>query len=465
MTIRNTARLVAAWAAPLAALAQTPPPVPASLSPTTDIQGLQQALRDLRNEYEARLKTLEERLSNAERAASVSAAHPSTDTVTAPVPSAMAPTSQGGNAFNPEIGLILSGRYAHTSRDPALDAVPGFVWPTGGGMGPGPRGFGLAESELSLSANIDPWWRGNANIALHPDDSVSVEQAYVQSTGLGSGFALKAGRFYSGIGYLNPQHAHAWDFVDNPLAYQAFLGTQYANDGVQLRWLAPTERYLELGAELGRGSNFPGNDTNRNGVGSAALSVHTGADVGDSHNWRAGASVLQTRANDLALTSSDANGSPLDSRFQGNTRVWIVDGVWKWAPHGNGTRTYFQLQGEYLRSERSGTLEQAGVTDAAQMKQSGWYLQGVYKFMPRWRLGLRTERLSPGSNALGLNNGLLTPSSERLSKNSVMLDYNPSEFSRWRVQLAQDRARLGQADRQIFLQYQMSLGAHGAHTY
>ena len=48
----------------------------------------------------------------------------------------------------------------------------------------------------------------------------------MQTTALGNGFTLKAGRFFSSIGYLNPQHAHAWDFVDAPLAYQALLGGQ-----------------------------------------------------------------------------------------------------------------------------------------------------------------------------------------------------------------------------------------------
>jgi hypothetical protein len=46
-----------------------------------------------------------------------------------------------------------------------------------------------------------------------------------------------------------------------------------------------------------------------------------------------------------------------------------------------------------------------------------------------------------------------------------MLDFNASEFSRVRLQIAQDRARAGSADQQLFLQYQMSLGAHGAHSY
>jgi hypothetical protein len=41
---------------------------------------------------------------------------------------------------------------------------------------------------------------------------------------IGSDPTVRAGRFFSGIGYLNEQHAHTWDFVDTPLAYRAMLG-------------------------------------------------------------------------------------------------------------------------------------------------------------------------------------------------------------------------------------------------
>jgi hypothetical protein len=46
-----------------------------------------------------------------------------------------------------------------------------------------------------------------------------------------------------------------------------------------------------------------------------------------------------------------------------------------------------------------------------------------------------------------------------------MLEFNPSEFSRLRLQLARDRSRPGVTDNQIFLQYIMSLGAHAAHAF
>jgi hypothetical protein len=47
-----------------------------------------------------------------------------------------------------------------------------------------------------------------------------------------------------------------------------------------------------------------------------------------------------------------------------------------------------------------------------------------------------------------------------------MLDWNPSEFSRLRLQYAWDEVRDdGETDRQLQLQYLYGIGAHGAHKY
>jgi len=296
-----------------------------------------------------------------------------------------------------------------------------------------------------------------------------VEEAYIQTTSLGNGFSLKAGRFFSSAGYLNPQHSHTWDFVDNPLAYQALLGTQYGDDGLQLAWIAPIDQYVELDAELGRGRSFPGSDTGRNGPGMVALIAHTGGDVGDSNSWRSGLSMLDAKADDQSLVAANTAGSTVTNAFTGSTRVWVADAIWKWAPHGNAVRTNFKLQGEYLRSTRSGSL----VYDVANLArpgayrtiQSGWYVQGVYQFIPHWRFGLRTEQLNAGTPDYGLNAASIASSGYRPSRNTLMFDFSPSEFSRVRLQFARDRAHEGFGDNQLFLQYQTSLGAHGAHSF
>jgi hypothetical protein len=382
---------------------------------------------------------------------------------------AASPGASSGNGFNPSLSLILSGLYTRASRDPSAYRISGFALPPDAEIGPGSRGFSIGESELGLAASVDPWFSGFAAISFAADNSASVEEAYVQTTSLGNGLTVKAGRYLSSIGYLNSQHSHVWDFVDAPLAYQAMLGGQFADDGLQVAWLAPTDTFIELRGEVGRGRSYPGSDTGRNGAGAAALALHTGGDIGDSSSWRAGLSLLDAKATDQLVVGLDPTSSQRLDSFSGRTRVWIADAVWKWAPNGNATRTNFKLQGEYLHSTRDGTMTADAlalpVEGPYRAVQSGWYLQAVYQFMRGWRVGARTERLDPGSPDYGPNGSLYALQDWHPRKNSLMLDWSPSEFSRVRLQFAQDRSRPGATDNQWFLQYMMSLGAHGAHSY
>src|SRR6185503_14755782 len=77
----------------------------------------------------------------------------------------------GTSAFNPDISLILQGTAARASQDPADFQITGFA-PTGGEVGPVPRSFSLGESELVVSSNIDPYFRGQLVAAFTPDDTV-----------------------------------------------------------------------------------------------------------------------------------------------------------------------------------------------------------------------------------------------------------------------------------------------------
>jgi len=435
-----------------------------------DLTALRAEIQALRASYEARLQALEARLQAAERAAApAAAAAPATSTAAA-APAAPSPaTAASGNAnsFNPALSLILSGLYTRTSRDPADYRITGFARPEDAEIGPGTRGLSLAETELTFSANIDPWWRGAASIALTPDNEVELEEAFVQTTALGNGLSLKAGRFLSNVGYLNPQHAHVWDFVDAPLAYQALFGGQLGDDGLQLTWLAPTDTLIELSGEIGRGRGFPGSDTSRNGAGRSSIALHAGGDLGASHSWRAGVSFIDAKAREQTLLGLDPADGGIDSVFNGRTRVTVVDAVWKWAPNGNPTRTNFKLQGEWLRSVRSGALihdpSGANLEGDLRMVQNGAYLQAVYQFMPRWRVGARTEWLDAGTPQYSA--GLLGAGGFKPKKHTLMVDFSSSEFSRVRLQFARDQARFGITDNQLMLQYQMSLGAHGAHGY
>src|SRR2546426_7060624 len=408
-----------------------------------------QDVREELRQLQQRIQQLEKRRQETETIAAQAGARPA-----------------GENAFNPAVSVILQGTAARSSLDPNTYRITGFAPPTGE-IGPARRGFSLGESELFMTANIDPYFRGQLVASLTPEDTVEVEEAFFQTLGLGKGFTIKGGRFLSSIGYQNQIHQHAWDFQDAPLAYKAFLGGRLNDDGVQLRWIAPTDPFLQLGPELGRGRTFPGTDPNKNGNGLWTAFAHVGGDIGTSTAWRTGLSYVRTSPQDRAVPDMDALGT---QSFTGRSNLWIADFILKWAPGGNPTVTNFKLQGEYFPRKESGALSFNNVNSGDySSRQSGWYLQGIYQFMPQWRVGYRYDQLSHGtvSNSLGLTaaDSPLLLTDYNPERNTVMVDWSPTEFSRIRLQLASDKSRFGVTDRQALLQYIYSLGAHGAHTF
>ena len=261
--------------------------LPAVAGAADDVSALRAELQALKSDYSARVDALEARIQQLE-------ASPAAVAAGEPLPSAPAPLrgGVGASAFNPAISLILGGSYTRTSRDPADWNMAGFP-PNGGEVGPGERSFNLGESELTFSASIDPYFAGQLTAAITGDDEIEVEEAFVRTTALPDGFTGKLGRFFSGFGYLNEVHAHAWDFVDQPLVYQALFGGQFQQNGVQVKWLAPTDLFIELGAETGNGDGFPSTRRARNGLNGATLFAHVGGDVGDYTSWRAGRLVAR----------------------------------------------------------------------------------------------------------------------------------------------------------------------------
>ena len=439
-------------------------PLPCLAASDDELAQIRDQIKQIRQEYEARIQALEERLKGAEAAASA-------PTSSAASPAAQAPVvPKGLAAFNPGISLVLQGNYQHLSKDPSTFGFNNVQ--LGDEVGPGRRGWSLAESELSLFASVDHLFAGNLTIALTPENSVEVEEAYGVATAVPYGIVPKFGRFFSGVGYLNEQHQHVWDFQDAPLVYQAFLGRQFAQDGVQIKWVAPTDLFVELGSEIGNGDAFPGSGRNSNGAGAWSAFVHAGGDIGTTSSWRGGISYLATRAGDRVGTQVDANGNIAQTSFSGDTQTAIADFVWKYAPTGNARDVNFKLQTEYFWQRSRGTLTYdsdgslgASNTDDYRARQSGFYVQGIWQFMPAWRVGARYDRLAPGTPQYGTNADFLALDSFNPHRWTAMLDWTPSEFSRVRVQYAQNRERPDRTDNQFFVQYILSLGAHSAHRF
>jgi hypothetical protein len=445
-------------------------PVASRAASDADVSALRAEIAALKTEYAERVTALETRINELEAANAAAAAAP----VEPPPPPAATP-AKSATAFNPAISVILTGNYANLSQDPANYYIAGFI-PPDEGVGPGDRSFNLGESELTLSASIDPYFNGALTVAMTAENQISVEEAYFRTLAMPAGFSIKGGRFFSGFGYLNEVHSHAWDFIDQPLVYQAFFGGQRAQDGLQAKWLAPTDFFLEFGAETGSGEAFPGTRLARNGANGATLYAHVGSDIGDSVTWRGGLSWVDLDAEDRSFQETNALGQDVLNAFTGRSQTWVADAEIKWTPPGDTSRRYLKLQGEYMYRTEDGDLSYSAygptLDGSYRSHPSGWYLQAVYKFLPRWRFGARYDSLDSGTPKIGLiQTGLLTWNDFPMlipatpSRTTVMFDWSLSEFSRLRAQYAWDDAAPGPTDEQFFLQYIYALGAHGAHKF
>jgi len=390
-----------------------------------------------------------------------------------------------GNEFNPAISLILDGRY--TDINSSELELPGFQ--LGGEAGLPSNGFATGHNELVMSANIDDSYFGTINMAIvHSDGEteIELEEAFIETLKLGNGFTLKAGQFFSGIGYLNSIHDHAHDFADRPLVYDAIFGGHLVDTGLQSTWVAPTDLYLSFGAELTTGSKFPSGENEGNNEGRAFF-VKTGGDIGISSSWQLGASYYQSEFDVREASGAHDHGGDdheeevtIDNELlNGDIDISGIDFVYKWAPKGNNKQTNFKFQAEYFVKNESGLVEFVEGDASAEAlydgKQQGYYMQGVYQFMPAWRIGLRYDHLKADNKFSDFeDNGIdeeefLEESgygtADEPNKFSIMLDYAPSHFSRLRLQYSELDNGHDETNEIITLQYSMSLGSHGAHTF
>lgn len=503
-------------------------PVSAQSVSAADIEKLQESVRAMREQYEQRINSLERKIETLQKVQAVrpqpatiagsttqartsgaaqsvptnTAVLTSTNSPAEPVNSQAAastpspqqarivtrnpPSSLGSGitlpkigAVTPEISLILDGKYSAQSQNPE-SFRRGFI-PSGGESVA--RGFSLGESEFAIAGTVDNLFRAEARLVLGQEGSdfhVALEEAFFETINMPAGLKIKGGKFFSSVGYLNNKHPHEWDFVDLPLAYKAFFGGQLNNTGAQLSWVAPTDKiYLRFGAELGQGMHYPNSDNfNQNKPRLGTIYAKAGGDLNESSSWLGGLSFVSASTGNRPSVSMFSDTDSFD--FTGNTNILIADFVYKWAPNGNSSSQNLKLQAEGFWNTQKGSATLSGqgpygsceapcMGNTYTNTQSGFYVQAIYQFMPRWRIGYRFDQLFAGNSNYGFTPGTLdgTPIEKwNPTRNTLMLDWANSENSMFRLQLARDTVYgPNMPNNQIFLQYIMSLGAHGAHRF
>ncbi len=372
---------------------------------------------------------------------------------------------KGLNIMNPAIGLILDTFYYNTNLSAdELEAreIPGYrtLQEEGHGHahGEAEKGFNLRSAELSFFAPADPYFNLYITIPVSETD-VELEEAYFVTTSLPAGLQIKAGKFRSGFGRFNAFHQHARNFVDSPLPYRAFLGDEgLIEKGVQITYLPDLPVYTLMGLEVLQGSNevlFA--DGTKDGPHAYGGFVKTSVELTEESTILLGASVVHGDTK----TSSIEHGSEL----VGNSTVYGAEFTYKWKPSRERSLVF---QGEYLlREQRGDYTEDTTVPtppERLERRQDGLYLQALYQ-SGRWRAGARYD-------VLGIfeDHFILSGTSEDFGSTPYRvtgsLEFTPTEFSRIRLQYNHDRsAREGRENNELFLQFILSIGAHGAHTF
>ena len=219
-------------------------PATARAQSNPDLDQIRKEIDELKNAYETRIQALEKRLKAAEEAAAKAqtAADRSAERAASGAAAAAAPVEAAACGAAGVVERLQSGPFADPRR-PLRQLQPGSVH---GAASPaflsnadtsdalGSRGFSLGESELTVSANVDHLFFGQATFGGRRRTTASAsKRPMAQTTALGHGLTIKGGRFFSAIGYQNSIHAHAWDFADPSLVQRVFLGDNYSDDGVQ----------------------------------------------------------------------------------------------------------------------------------------------------------------------------------------------------------------------------------------
>ena len=388
-------------------------------------------------------------------------------------------------SMNPEIAVSIDTVYYNDDTDEGVGHLLGEV----AGFGHAhsheddhdhahyfDKGFNLREVELYLGATVDPYFNAYTTLAYHPGH-FEVEEAVFQTTCLPAGFQVKGGKFLSDFSRINRQHPHTWDFVDRPLISELVFGDHgLLETGAQLSWLAPTPFHLLLGLEAAQGDN----ERMFNYIDGDHLPDHSGPRLwvgwlkfSPNLPQRHGLQVGLFGSSGKDQEAHDGNGDGTEDHWlDGEGSFWGADFVYKYdspKQHGRGD---WLVQGEYLYRRIDldvigHDLNPAMVGRSLVKNQDGFYIQGVYGFLPRWRAGLRWDMVGltnedryPPGNSEDFGNS---------SRYSGMIDWSPSEFSRLRFQTSYGDWALVDGDRekfwQVFVQAIINIGAHGAHGF
>ena len=335
------------------------------------------------------------------------------------------------------------------------------------------RGFTIPNTELTLDGAVDPYFKGFSNIVFKLDENgetgVELEEAYVLTTSLPANLQFKIGQFFTEFGRQNSQHPHAWAFVDQPVVLSRMFGPDgLRSQGVRLSWLVPTPFYTEAMVTVANSTNGT-TFSFRSGESSG---IHGGVPVERSVAGfrdllivpRVSSSFDLTETQTLLVGASGALG-PNNSGPDAQTRIFGVDGYWKWkSATAAAGFPFLSFQAEamtrqYEADARPAVADPTVVLPVQTIADRGAYGQILWGIRPRIVAGLRAD-VANGDDA-----PFATPFRGERVRLSPNFTWYPTEFSKFRLQYNYDNRKGFGSDHSLWAQFEFILGAHAAHRF
>lgn len=293
------------------------------------------------------------------------------------------------------------------------------------------NGLSLQEVELQFSADVDPYFRVDAALSVHPDENhyaIEPEEVYAKTTSIPY-ITFKLGRFHAALGRHNEFHTHAFPFIDAPLINQRLLGADGLTEvALSTAVLIPTPWFMELTLQILQGE-------------SSDIFASTDSSLAYVTRLRNLFDLTDDFTMDLGISGAKGKNA-----YDQTSKASGFDLTFKWRPNFGGKYTALIVGTEFLQGEVLGRKNDE--------KPRGDSVYAQYQFAERWWIEARTEQTRNREN-----------SDETQKKTSVLLAFFPSEFSGIRADVDLLKDNNNQKRLSYILQGNFTIGAHPAHSY
>lgn len=412
----------------------------------------------------------------------------------------------------------LPGQATLRLLEPSFDIMTTGGWSTaddseiktlqGGAHDPRRRGFTLQQAELSLYGAVDPYFTAETHIVFF-EGGVELEEAFGTTQRLPWGLQVEAGYYLTEFGRINPTHPHAWSWIDQPIVNtRMFGGDGLRSPGIQTSWLLPVPFFAQLwgGVQNANGGEYTASFLADEGVGGYPAVRTDTRNFGDLLYLARFDTAWNMGEETSALLGFSGLFGPNSTGGAARTFIYGADFTLKWRPVDNFRGWPFLLwQSEVMKRDYTaepflaGTAVDpdddgghghahsvAGVQQHSHddegggdedeeftenipgqlLRDWGFYTQLLYGFAHPWAAGVRVEWASGSGESYpeGRSNDPLRDDRLRVSP---LLQYQPSEFSRIRLQYNYDHATAlpGEDASTVWVGLELLYGTHPAHKW